>query len=858
MKKRQTFLLTLVRMARFFVQTSKPAFMNKRFIFPIALMALIMCNTTAWAAVVNNTYSASGGVLTLTINSGSAPLSVNTTGSGNYTFYLTVGSWSGSALTGVTASGGTLTVTSAATQNTINIVDGVAGVAVYFNTFSASTGTFDDNFNVNLDNGAALVQFNTIAFSGSNSLSVVTDSYIIVNGGKSLTTVDGNLTLSANMQATQNVLNINGIEIGSINQIANTYVKSTGMGNVSISGRGGASSSSVNRGVYLVGTSSYSSTITSGGGSVNVTGTGGGSASSNNNEGVKCEYGVITSGGDGNVSVIGTGGNTTTGNFGISLVWLSTISSGGNGSVSVTGTCSGGSGGGSKNGVNLALASHITSGGNGAVQVTGQGSTAATGNENYGINISGKSGSDISSINSGGGNIILNGTGGGSGSSAKNYGISLSDFGIIKSGGNGSITITGTGGNSTGEGNIGVNVKTDSYISASGTGSLSITGNGGGTGTSGYNYGLFLNGIVSGNGLTLIGNGGTQCTGGYNVGVFIVKQVLSTGTGVVSVTGTGGGTGASSNNYGVIVQNSGSFISSTSSNVVVTGFGGGTQGTGTSTTNYGVFVTSSGIITAGGTGTVTVIGTGGGKNVAATNNNGIYTYNDANITSGGGAVTLEGHEGAGSVALANNISGSVTTFTNGGILTIKGNSFNSTSTIQVPASTGILNVIPFTAAVNIDLGLTTNTPGGPIAISNSDIGTMIGGNLNFGDPNTGTITLSAGMTAASGSSVKLTTAATGGVIPSFTGTDLTLTGQTLTFGSGTPLKIDIMGNVANTSYQQLKVGGTVDLTGATLSLSGSYTPLDGNVFTIVSATAVTGTFTGLAEGDQVIYSMANR
>jgi hypothetical protein len=92
------------------------------------------------------------------------------------------------------------------------------------------------------------------------------------------------------------------------------------------------------------------------------------------------------------------------------------------------------------------------------------------------------------------------------------------------------------------------------------------------------------------------------------------------------------------------------------------------------------------------------------------------------------------------------------------------------------------------------------------------------------------------------------------VIPTFIGTDLTITGQTLSFGSGTPLKIEIGGKVVDIDYKQLKVVGTADLTGAVLSLSGSYTPVEWDVFTIVSGTNITGIFTGLAEGGKVTFN----
>ena len=67
----------------------------------------------------------------------------------------------------------------------------------------------------------------------------------------------------------------------------------------------------------------------------------------------------------------------------------------------------------------------------------------------------------------------------------------------------------------------------------------------------------------------------------------------------------------------------------------------------------------------------------------------------------------------------------------------------------------------------------------------------------------------------------------------------------LTFTSGSSLGITINGNTAFTQYQQLDASGTVNLGNTILSLSGSYTPTNTDVFTIVSANSVTGIFNGL-------------
>lgn len=75
----------------------------------------------------------------------------------------------------------------------------------------------------------------------------------------------------------------------------------------------------------------------------------------------------------------------------------------------------------------------------------------------------------------------------------------------------------------------------------------------------------------------------------------------------------------------------------------------------------------------------------------------------------------------------------------------------------------------------------------------------------------------------------------------------------LAFTGGT-YQAELGGTIACTGYDQLKVTGTVDLgtaTTLTTSLYGGFKPAAGNTFTIIDndlADAVTGTFTGMAEG----------
>ncbi len=79
----------------------------------------------------------------------------------------------------------------------------------------------------------------------------------------------------------------------------------------------------------------------------------------------------------------------------------------------------------------------------------------------------------------------------------------------------------------------------------------------------------------------------------------------------------------------------------------------------------------------------------------------------------------------------------------------------------------------------------------------------------------------------------------------------------ITMGSGTTLDIEIDGNTVGTEYDQLNVTGTVDITDSTLNVILGYTPTDGDSYIIINndgVDAITGTFDGLAQGDQIVVS----
>ncbi len=224
--------------------------------------------------------------------------------------------------------------------------------------------------------------------SGSGVAALTTQRDIQIAGG-SVTSVDGNILLRANQEATATTGNFRGI------YIVSASVTSTGTGMTTLQGRGG-DDASLQAGVF-VDTSLVSGkivsitgrggagggnavgvynagTLRSTGGGITITGFGGGAGSSATNKGVLVTSDAsIEDTGSGDVTVEGTGGNTTGGsNSGVEMTGgdSSFITSAG-GNISVTGT-GGGTGTGTGTGIHL-VRGVISAGGTGTVTVIGQG-----------------------------------------------------------------------------------------------------------------------------------------------------------------------------------------------------------------------------------------------------------------------------------------------------------------------------------------------------------------------------------------------------------------------------------------------------------------------------------------------------
>jgi hypothetical protein len=84
-------------------------------------------------------------------------------------------------------------------------------------------------------------------------------------------------------------------------------------------------------------------------------------------------------------------------------------------------------------------------------------------------------------------------------------------------------------------------------------------------------------------------------------------------------------------------------------------------------------------------------------------------------------------------------------------------------------------------------------------------------------------------------------------------------GGSLSINEGATLVIGIAGTTPVTQYDRINVVGSVAVTESTLLLAGSYVPMTGDVFTIVTndgADPVTGTFAGLPESGTLVFNGA--
>jgi len=803
------------------------------------------------------------------------------TGSNNWGIYL-VNDGGGAAIIAATGTG-TVTVTGQGSINgTGNDNDGIRleGTNTQISSVNGAIavtgtggGTGAANLGIRAINGAKIQSTGTatITVNGTGSSNGNGVNYGVQVANSAIASVTGNINVTGTGNGFGNTNR--GISIENSGVVSSTGTGTTAA-TITLTGQGSTAGNDNNRGILLI---DGGSQITSVDGAISLTGTGGGTG--NENIGVDVEQAaVVESTGTATITVKGDGSsNGSNSNFGIFLAGNNATIRSVTGDVTLTGT---GQGSGSNNhGVYLQNVGKLQSTDTAKLIVTGLGSTTATGANNSGVRIE-DGGSQITSVN---GAIAITGNAG-SGTDT-NIGVHLFNGGQISSTGTGanaaSITVIGQGSsNTTGIGNDGIRTDNANSISSidgaisltgiagkgsqqnrgvvvyngglitSATGNITVNGTGGNTGFANYAMWLYNSNISStGTGanaaqINITGQGANTGTGNDNNGIRIeVGSQISSIAGVIAVTGTGGN--GTDSNYGVVVYDS-ALITSATGNITVNG-----TGHGTASNNYGVWLLSnganSGVISSTETATVTV--TGQGSNNGTSDNTGVRIEGTGSqISSVNGAIAVTGTGGTG-------------TESNHGVQLLSTGAIVATGTAAITVTgTG-----GGTAGDGIRIdgsGSKIQSNSGAINLTGTGSGTGLGINLINGgaiSSTTGNINLHFN-TINLADSTSITTA--GNLFinqDNDVNVGTTILGATVNITAGNlflndTIKIDY--NSSQSIFDTINLTGAVDLVGSTLNLdlTNYITPAVNTFYTLINNDgndAVTGTFTGLAEGTQL-------
>ena len=520
---------------------------------------------------------------------------------------------------------------------------------------------------------------------------------------------------------------------------------------------------------------------------------------------------------------------------------------------------------------------------NGTLTIEANQQATSTAGNHHGVDVNGAT---IQST--GTGDISIKGTGGAGSSFNEMYGVYVRTGGKILSAGSGLITVKGTGGARTG-GAIagsqmyGVYVFLPGSEISSTSAAITIDGFGGATNDTG-SYGVVVGGgkvQQSGAGTLIINGTGGTCTGGnvntansIGVGVFSDQTatpaggiVTSTGTapnaGNISITGVAGD-GGSGGSQGIRVDDPGTVTTVDGSLTF--------EGTGAAGTNSSLGISIRGAVTATGAGAISMTGTGASA-PGSTPAHGVNVRNGGGVTTFDGNITITGTGGTSTnnagFDLAPGSPGTLQT-TGAGNIIINADRIRITpdASAAIDVSRNAVSIRPKTAGTFIDLGSTTDTTAN-LELSDGELDRIACFTLNIGDNNSESITVTADITRPASTNMVFTSGCdiviSGGQIDTFGGTlkldsgpspdavkpihaGTDVTASTLSFGSDLAIVINataVPGPPAfDTDYTQLNVSGDIDLTGVDLALSGTYTPANGDVFTIIVNNANSNPITG--------------
>ena len=392
---------------------------------------------------------------------------------------------------------------------------------------------------------------------------------------------------------------------------------------------------------------------------------------------------------------------------------------------------------------------------------------------------------------------------------------------------------------------FGVEVR-GAIVRSTGTGLLRVVGTGGTTGTQQQGVNLSVGGSISGGGVgtTIVTGFGGLSTGSFNAGVHLqdANTAITSSGSDVKVSGTAGGTGASASNVGVDCATGSRISAGGNGSVEVSGVGGDS----TASQQYGVSLNGANTLVTSSGGNVSVSGTGGGT-VSSGANYGVYVTGAAKISAGvNGNVSVVGQGGNSTGSGASNygvivygVSGTEIT-SSGGNVTVDGTGGGATTSgsnygvwVYTPGQITVGGSGSITATGRggsgsggshygfyiYGSGATVASNGGNVSVTG--IG---GGKTASGGTNTGVFMYGSGAILARGGNISVTAVAGGGATSSSNrGLQLQSSGISTT-GNGT---ISISGTggggTGNSHGARVVAGGTVTAESGDISVAGFVT-----------------------------------
>ena len=749
---------------------------------------------------------------------------VSTSGNGNITLEGQGGTSSGDYNNGVYITHSDTVVSTESGALSINGTAGGSGASKgNYGVHIGSSGDQDGGATVFSNTGIIRIKGHGGSSSGGGNRG------LIVGESSTVAVVDGEIQLIGQGGISQNPLSNSENNRGT--EIDRGAVRATGSGDIKISGLGG-NTSNFNSGVYIHGTSGQISVEN---GNLHIEGTGGSTDDAGFNDGVYVRNGAtISSAGDGSINIIGLGGQSSgPENRGIHIDDDVSITATGDGGLHINGT--GGLGSVSGTGVRISDSSSLTSA-TADIYIEGHGKGDANSNNNHGVNV--RSDALVSTTT---GNIEINGIAGGKHESFSNRGVQII-HGQLEATATGNITIQGNGGISNGGDNVGVAFAGADSVKTK-DGDIFVHGNAGTMREGGGNRGIGVWGRLESSGIGnvhLIGVG-AKSDGDYNHGVSMVNDIagVSVTNGGIVIEGHGGGLGKNSHgNHGVVIRAAAQLNASGSGDIHINSHGGLSQG------NYNV---------------------------------GFVSRNGADIATNSGNITIQAFTGQGSAAPAaaiadQGVESAITT--DSGKISIRSDSIKLTqlSTVET-GQDGSVAIRPMTEGRTVELGVPDITYSN-LSLSNLSLSRVSTSHLQIGSSRTGEISITEpiilpsktdvtitspkaiqamdGSLDTNGGSLVLSGNSTGHIKLLSHGTDLV--SATTTLEAGTHFAATINGTDVDTLYTQANLIGTVDISGAVLTINGGYTPSLGDVFTIINNDgddSITGTFSDLPEGSHV-------